>query len=113
MLVRRERGYLRQSEITRRCILYIFDLALLSFIHTAKMRSIAYASYQCLSILPQSCLYVNKKAMIFEKIAKKQENILILGIDFSDNVCYYIKAVSNLERWLSWSKAHDWKSCVG
>ena len=41
---------------------------------------------------------------------EKMRNFFEKRLDNLFQVCYNNK-VASTERWLSWSKAHDWKSC--
>ena len=47
---------------------------------------------------------------------KQERKIFNKSIDFLKYIRYNYKVPQgneDLERWLSWSKAHDWKSCNG
>ena len=66
---------------------------------------------------------IKKKEIFFQKTkhqikkgkTKKERNIFSKTLDKSTKMWYHIKVAASepTERWLSWSKAHDWKSCVG
>ena len=58
-------------------------------------------------IIAQKCKKIKKNSKKSQKNLKK---VLIFS-----SVCdiIYKSARAAMERWLSWSKAHDWKSCLG
>ncbi len=35
-----------------------------------------------------------------------------LTISIKPAIIYKVKLIADTESWLSWSKAHDWKSCI-
>ena len=55
--------------------------------------------------------YHKKNCMSIIKTNFFEENLKLL-LHFQ-KICVIISLVGSTERWLSWSKAHDWKSCVG
>ena len=42
---------------------------------------------------------------------QKNKKMLEKRLDKTKQLWYHIQV--GMERWLSWSKAHDWKSCLG
>ena len=62
------------------------------------------------------CAHLSTKnffRFILKKFSKNNFCFFEERLDFSFSIWYHGKAfMSSLERWLSWSKAHDWKSCV-
>jgi AAA15 family ATPase/GTPase len=65
-------------------------------------------------------LFKNMKKAIIQRC---KVNVTIISIkyviDIKSKINYNIRSQVNkiilifMERWLSWLKAHDWKSCVG
>lgn len=56
--------------------------------------------------------FVNLKT-IFEKVLISEIFYDILVHGSCEIAVTTILTDTQMERWLSWSKAHDWKSCVG